>query len=130
MARWTRVCRLKDIARPGSHAVSRDYARDVAVFRTAGDRLFALFDRCPHRGAPLSRGVVHEGHVVCPLHSTRVDLESGHAVPPDKGCVKTFAVKIEKGIVYVDLQLEGTGASAALARADPVISAGCDGRAE
>ena len=33
-----------------------DGAPPVAVFRTGDDEIFALIDRCPHRGGPLSRG--------------------------------------------------------------------------
>jgi len=106
MARWTRICLLKDIPRPGAHVVRRDNAPNVAVFRTESDRLFALLDRCPHRGAPLSQGVIFGETVACPLHQTNVELTSGNAVAPDKGCVQTFAVKVEKGVVYVDLPLD------------------------
>jgi nitrite reductase (NADH) small subunit len=112
MARWTRICRLKDIPCPGAHVVRRDNAPNVAVFRTEDDRLFALLDRCPHRGAPLSQGVIFGETVACPLHQTNVELESGNAVAPDKGCVQTFAVKVEKGVVYVDLQLDDLRSSA------------------
>jgi nitrite reductase (NADH) small subunit len=112
MARWTRICLLKDIPRPGAHVVRRDNAPNVAVFRTASDRLFALLDRCPHRGAPLSQGLVSGERVACPLHQTSIELESGNAIAPDKGCVQTFAVKVEKGIVYVELQPDDLRASA------------------
>jgi nitrite reductase (NADH) small subunit len=112
MARWTRICRLKDIPCPGAHVVRRANAPNVAVFRTEDDRLFALLDRCPHRGAPLSQGVILGETVACPLHQTNVELESGNAVAPDKGCVQTFSVKVEKGVVYVDLQLDDLRSSA------------------
>jgi nitrite reductase (NADH) small subunit len=75
----------------------------VAIFRTATDRLFALADRCPHRGGPLSQGIVFGERVACPLHNTCVELDSGCAVAPDKGEVAIFIVKVTEGIVYVDL---------------------------
>jgi nitrite reductase (NADH) small subunit len=76
---------------------------NVAVFRTANDKLFALADRCPHRGGPLSQGIVFGDRVACPLHNTCVDLDTGCAVAPDKGQVRSYAVRIDDGVVYVDL---------------------------
>lgn len=110
MDHWTRICRVEDIPRLGARVVRHD-GGNVAVFRTAADRLFALLDRCPHRGGPLSQGIVYGDRVACPLHNTSVELESGNAVAPDKGCVKSFAVKVEKGVVYVDLPVDGVRAS-------------------
>jgi len=66
---------------------------DIAVFRTADDRVFALDDRCPHRGGPLSQGIVFDGRVACPLHNWRVELADGTAVAPDEGCTASYPVK-------------------------------------
>jgi nitrite reductase (NADH) small subunit len=112
MARWTRTCLFEDIPCPGAHVLRREEAPDVAVFRTEDDRLFALIDRCPHRGARLSQGFISGERIACPLHQTTIDMESGNALAPDKGCVQTFAVKVERGIVYVELQPDDTRASA------------------
>ena len=75
----------------------------MAVFRTDTDKFFALADRCPHRGGPLSQGIVFGERVACPLHNTCVELGTGCAVAPDKGLVQSFAVKVESGVVYVVL---------------------------
>jgi nitrite reductase (NADH) small subunit len=104
MQPWTRICRVDEIPRLGARVVRRAGAPNVAVFRTAGDRLFALLDSCPHRGGPLSQGIVYGERVACPLHNTSVELESGAAVAPDKGCVARFPVKVTDGNVYVDLR--------------------------
>ena len=105
MEHWTQICRVDDIPRLGARVVQREGAPNVAVFRTAGDRFFALLDRCPHRGGPLSQGIVYGERVACPLHNTSVELESGNAVAPDKGCVTRFAVRVTDGVVYVELPL-------------------------
>ncbi len=76
---------------------------NVAVFRTFDDKLFALADRCPHRQGPLSQGIVHGTKVTCPLHDWVIDLSTGSAVAPDSGCTSTYPVKVEDGLVYVDL---------------------------
>jgi nitrite reductase (NADH) small subunit len=70
---------------------------DIAVFRTADDRYFALDDRCPHKGGPLSQGIVHGERVTCPLHNMVIELGSGRAVAPDEGCVARHQIRIENG---------------------------------
>ena len=49
----------------------------IAVFRTSTGEVFALRDQCPHRGGPLSQGIVHGTRVTCPLHDWVIDLEDG-----------------------------------------------------
>lgn len=44
----------------------------IVLFRTSG-QIHALLDRCPHRGAPLSNGSVHNGCIVCPYHGWKFD---------------------------------------------------------
>ena len=73
----------------------------VAVFRTADDRVFALNDQCPHKGGPLSQGIVHGDRVACPLHGWLIQLDSGSAVAPDEGCVKRHEAKVENGRVFL-----------------------------
>ncbi|MBI3374831.1 MAG: nitrite reductase small subunit NirD [Betaproteobacteria bacterium] len=103
MERWIRVCRPEDIPRQGARVVQISGGADVAVFRTASDRIFAITDRCPHKGGPLSQGIVFGERVACPLHNWSVELDSGCASAPDEGCVRTFPVKVEAGEVMVDL---------------------------
>ena len=100
---WVRICDVEYVPRLGARVLRRDGAANVAVFRTADDKFFALADRCPHRGGPLSQGIVFGERVACPLHNTCVELDTGCAVAPDKGQVQSFAVKIVDGNVYVDL---------------------------
>lgn len=101
--RWMRICARDDIPRLGARVVRQPYGGNIAVFRTANDTFFALADHCPHRGGPLSQGIVYGDRVACPLHNTSVELPSGCAVAPDKGQVKTFDVRIEGDFVYVAL---------------------------
>ena len=91
---WTDVGTLADIPRLGARVV-RSAIGNIAVFRTAMDELFALEDRCPHKGGPLSQGIVHGRGVSCPLHNWLIDLGTGEACAPDQGCTKTIEVKRE-----------------------------------
>lgn len=101
-AEWKLLCRIDDIPPLGSRVV-KSPAGKLAVFRAADDEIFAVHDRCPHRGGPLSQGLVAGKTVTCPMHSWKIDLQTGEAVAPDKGCTKSFRVKVEGGQVYLAL---------------------------
>jgi nitrite reductase (NADH) small subunit len=100
MTNWTEIAKLDDIPRLGSRVLRTD-TMDIAVFRTAGDQVFALRDSCPHKGGPLSQGIVHGTTVTCPLHNWKIDLSSGQAQGPDEGCANSYPVKVENGVVYL-----------------------------
>ena len=99
---WVYVCRVEDIPLLGARRVARERGAAVAVFRAAGDRVFALLDRCPHKGGPLSQGIVAGHGVACPMHNWTISLDSGEARAPDHGCAPRFAVKLEGGEVFLD----------------------------
>lgn len=99
---WYAVCTLADIPPRGARTV-RWGGREIAVFRTADDHVFALENKCPHKGGPLSEGIVHGRKVACPLHNWVIDLESGQATGADHGCAEEFAVKIEDGTIRLGL---------------------------
>ncbi|RKP44606.1 nitrite reductase small subunit NirD [Trinickia fusca] len=99
---WTRVCNVSDIPRLGSR-VLKHADGDIALFRTADDEVFALLDRCPHKGGALSQGIVHGKAVTCPLHAWNIELDSGAARAPDEGCARRFPVKVDGDAVFVCL---------------------------
>ena len=98
---WTDVLGVDDIPRLGARVV-RHGTTDIAVFRNAEDEVFALEDRCPHKGGPLSQGIVHGRRVTCPMHGWNIELGSGEAVAPDRGCAREFPVRVERGRVSLD----------------------------
>ena len=122
MSEWTVICRVEDIPVLGARRVAREQGLPVAVFRTATDRVFALLDRCPHKGGPLSQGIVFGEQVACPLHNWTIGLADGCAKAPDEGCTQPFAVRCERGQVMLDqheldtLALEQTAPQAGPAR--------------
>ena len=99
---WTSICRVEDIPRLGARRVQRASGAEVAVFRAADDAVFALLDRCPHKGGPLSQGIVFGHSVACPLHNWTIGLNDGCARAPDVGCAVRFSVKVEQGLVMLD----------------------------
>ena len=97
---WIDIGPLQEIPPQGARVVETG-AGDVAVFRTLDDRVFALRDRCPHRGGPLSQGIVFGHRVACPLHNWLIDLDSGNAVAPDEGCTPSYPVRVSEGRVFL-----------------------------
>lgn len=102
MTNWKYICHVQDIPRQGARRVARPRGLEVALFRTAGDEVFALLDRCPHKGGPLSQGTVFGKSVACPLHNWTIGLCNGQAAAPDEGCTPAFQVKVEDGAVFLD----------------------------
>jgi nitrite reductase (NADH) small subunit len=103
MGEWKLICRVEDIPVLGSRRVAREGGMDVAVFRNDQDQVFALLDRCPHKGGPLSQGIVFGTSVACPLHNWTIGLDDGCAQQPDEGCTPRFSVKVEDGAVYLNV---------------------------
>ena len=116
MAQWKAICFVSDIPVLGARRVIRTSGHPVAIFRSAQDKIFALLDRCPHKGGPLSQGIVFGESVACPLHNWTIGLADGCAKAPDVGCAQRFAVKVEGEQVFLDaeelrtLALESTAA--------------------
>lgn len=101
---WIEVGRIEDIPRQGARVV-RTPDGDIAVFRTLDDEVFALADRCPHKGGPLSQGIVHGKRVACPMHDWKIHLDTGLAVAPDEGCAASYPVKLLDGRVFLSLKI-------------------------
>ena len=102
MTEWTSICRVDDIPVLGSRRVARAQGLDVAVFRNTLNEVFALLDRCPHKGGPLSQGIVFGTSVACPMHNWTIGLCDGQAAAPDEGCTPKFQVRVEDGTVLLN----------------------------
>ena len=107
---WTPIGTIDDIPLRGARCVTTPQGR-IGVFRTAENQVFAIEDHCPHKGGPLSQGIVHGASVTCPLHNWVISLETGKALGADEGAVKTISVRVEDGRLY--LALDAVGAKAA-----------------
>ncbi|MDB5777803.1 MAG: assimilatory nitrite reductase small subunit [Polaromonas sp.] len=131
MSEWKKICLVNDIPVLGSRRVSRPQGMDVAVFRNSEDQVFALLDRCPHKGGPLSQGIVFGTRVACPLHNWSIGLCDGQAALPDEGCTTAFACRVDGGEVYLDAgELATLALDAVPPRAGPgAASAGAIGDA-
>ncbi|SFI34137.1 nitrite reductase small subunit NirD [Jannaschia pohangensis] len=98
---WIDIGTPEDIPLRGARVVKTRLGC-VAVFRPAADEVYALADRCPHKGGPLSEGIVHGRAVTCPLHNWVFSLETGAAQGADAGQVETYPLRIEGGRLLLD----------------------------
>jgi nitrite reductase (NADH) small subunit len=98
---WLDIGALHDIPQRGARVVKTVHGC-VAVFRTGDDRVFAIDDRCPHKGGPLSEGIVHGHAVTCPLHNWVFNLETGLAQGADEGTVATYPARVEGGRILLE----------------------------
>ena len=96
-----KICLVTDTPVLGSRRVARPFGLDVAPFRNSQDEVFALLDRCPHKGGPLSQGIVFGTSVACPLHNWTIGLSDGCAQSPDEGCTARFQVEVRDGAVHL-----------------------------
>jgi nitrite reductase (NADH) small subunit len=99
---WIDIGSITDIPRRGARCVVTPQGR-IAIFRTMHDKFFAMEDRCPHKGGPLSQGIVHGNAVTCPLHNWVISLETGTALGADKGSVKTILLRQDGDKLYIAL---------------------------
>jgi len=101
--RWIRVTAASNVPSREGRAV-RIGAHEIAIFNL-GDRFLAVENRCPHQGGPLCDGIVTGQSVVCPLHTWKVNLQTGQVERPadHAACVRTFPVHVEGGIVTIQM---------------------------
>ena len=100
MTDWIELGNISAVPRRGARCVNTPGGK-IAVFRTAEDQIFAIENRCPHKGGPLSEGIVHGASVTCPLHNWVFDLATGEAQGADEGSVRTYLVKVEDGVIFI-----------------------------
>lgn len=101
---WIAVCPLDELP-PGAMKLVHTEGVDVGVYNVGGD-LRALEDRCSHDDGPLCEGDwdPEEGVVICPRHGANFDIRTGEPLTlPAFEPVSTYAVRIEDGIVEVDV---------------------------
>ncbi len=107
---WTAIGSITDIPRRGARCVNTPMGK-IGVFRTADDKVYAIEDHCPHKGGPLTQGIVHGAAVTCPLHNWVISLETGAALGADQGAVRTIPVKIDGDQLFLALDELATKAA-------------------
>lgn len=98
---WIDIGHIEEVPLRGSRLV-KTHIGCVAIFRTAESEVFAATNSCPHKGGPLSEGIIHGQSVTCPLHNWVFDLTTGHAQGADEGQITTYPVRIENERIFLD----------------------------
>jgi len=85
-------------------SVALDGGQRVCLARVRGE-VFAVSDRCTHAEFPLSDGSLDDGYQLeCSLHGAVFDVRDGSVTGPPADCpVRTYAVKLEDGGIWVGL---------------------------
>lgn len=102
---WVAICPLSRVPRErGVAALLGD--RQVAVFRTFDDELYAIDHRDPFTGVHvLARGIVGSRGdvptVASPLHKQVFDLRTGVCLDEPSVAVDTYQVRVADGVVEV-----------------------------
>ena len=104
-ANFVRAMPLAELQGVGCRAVQIN-GHTVALY-AAGDRVYAVDNRCPHMGFPLDKGTVKDGILTCHWHHARFDLESGGTFDQWADDVRAFPVAIRDGDVWVDVASYG-----------------------
>lgn len=99
---WLDVGSLDDIPVRGARLLKTKLGC-VALFRTGNNDVFAVDDRCPHKGGPLSEGIVHGTSVTCPLHNWVFSLETGISESTDEGQIATYPVRVANGRLEIEI---------------------------
>lgn len=100
MSEWIEVGHVDDVPVRGSRVIATEQG-NIAIFKAADGRIFALWDKCPHKGGPLSQGIVHGDSVTCPLHNWVIGLETGEVKGPDQGCARKVEVQLEGSSIFI-----------------------------
>lgn len=85
----------------GEHKAVLINEHPVAVFHLK-EGYYAIEDVCSHQGLPLSEGLIDDAHIRCPFHGAEFCIKTGKALSlPAHDNIKTYATKVEKGIIYI-----------------------------
>jgi nitrite reductase (NADH) small subunit len=85
----------------GEGRTFRIASEEIAVFRGRNGSLYAVENRCPHRGGPLSEGVFGGEQVICPYHSYRFQLSDGTCLTDSSCRLRTFPTWEEDGLLFL-----------------------------
>jgi nitrite reductase/ring-hydroxylating ferredoxin subunit len=98
---WFRAAAFADLS-PGACTVAHVNGHALAIVRDS-ERIYAVDNRCPHMGFPLSRGSVCDGILTCHWHHARFDLCTGGTFDQWADDVQAYPIEVRNGDVWVNL---------------------------
>ncbi|MBB2188432.1 FAD-dependent oxidoreductase [Gluconacetobacter azotocaptans] len=85
-----------------------------------GGRIHALSAKCPHKGAPLEKGAVCDGTLVCPWHKAIFSVVDGRLMePPALDPLESFPVEVRDGRVLIQYRPKAIGPTSSEVRRMP-----------
>ena len=97
---WIDIGHIDDIPVRGARIVKTPVGC-IGLFRTGEAEVFAASNTCPHKGGPLSEGIVHGQKVTCPLHNWVFDLNTGEAQGEDAR-IDVYPVRLDGVRILLD----------------------------
>jgi nitrite reductase (NADH) small subunit len=107
--KWFYACLAEDVPENGGVCVKYQ-EEQIALFHfTRRNEWYATQNQCPHRQQmALSRGMIgaqgDEPKVACPFHKKTFSLKTGECLNGDECAIKTYAVKVEEGKVFIGVE--------------------------
>lgn len=108
IAKWVKACAVTEIPEDGG-ACALIEGEQIAIFNfTRRGEFFATQNLCPHKKQmALSRGMIgssgEEPKVACPFHKNTFSLKTGACLSDGEYSIKTYPVKVELGMIYVQV---------------------------
>jgi nitrite reductase/ring-hydroxylating ferredoxin subunit len=87
---------------PGKAVMFQVNEAILSIFNVDG-KFYAIDDRCPHRGAPLSEGVLTGTTITCPWHGAKFDVTNGKLIAGSQWSLKTYPLKIDGEDILVEV---------------------------
>ena len=97
---YIRVAAVHEVPRRGGKKIYLN-GKKIALFRY-DDQIYALQNHCPHQGADLAEGYVHDGKIHCMLHDWSFDVKTGSYSFNELLRLKTYTVKVENDSVFIE----------------------------
>jgi 3-phenylpropionate/trans-cinnamate dioxygenase ferredoxin component len=93
--------RAEDLPAGRRAVVEIPEGRELALFNVNGE-FFATENSCPHRGAPLSEGMLCDHYIECALHGWQFDVRSGECLTVSER-IETYPVRIVDGLITIEI---------------------------
>ncbi len=100
--KWHMICKDNEVPLLGGRTVLIGDT-EVALLKLSTSETVAIENKCPHKGGPLSMGIVSGKSIICPIHNTRVSLINGSPEPAcdNMATARVYEVKCEDGIIWI-----------------------------
>lgn len=102
MAKFVKVATTGELA-PGQAKKVEVEGKTIALFNLEGS-YHAIDDTCPHRGGPLSQGLIDGEVVTCPWHGAKFRIKTGEVLAsPARTGVSSYPVRVEGSDIKVEI---------------------------